>query len=222
MNPLSRIHHKAKPAFLFLTVLALVLLGSVVEKRLMHDMKTSVSSLYQDRLLPATGLFRLNDLMHAKRRLVEEYLARPSAARLHATQIAVAGRNVQIDSLISRYEATYLVAEEQRIFGRFRADLRRYNDLEHALLTAGAPAAGPRQLSREFDAIHGELVRLSDIQLSVGEELSAGSAAIEGNAVTVSNLQIGIMLVLTLAIQRALLLDTHPLIPKSLKNFRLN
>ncbi|GAA4392996.1 MCP four helix bundle domain-containing protein [Hymenobacter koreensis] len=224
MNLLHRIHHKAKPAIIFLVVMLIVLGTSMVEKRLMHDMNTSVTSLYKDRLHPATGLFQLNDLMYAKRQLLEQYLAQPQAQLRQHTYIQIAGRNVQIDSLISRYESTYLVAEENRVFGEFKANLRQYNEVEKQLLSASAAVtpADAQKLNREFDAIHGELARLSQIQLQVGQELSDGSAAIEGNATLLSNVQIALVVLLTLAIQQALLLDRHPLVPKSLKNFRLN
>ncbi|MCR5886300.1 MCP four helix bundle domain-containing protein [Hymenobacter sp. J193] len=78
MPLLSRIHYKAKPIFLFLIVMLTILASSVLEKRLMRDLNTSVSSLYQDRLMPATGLFQLNDLMYAKQQLLAGYLASPA------------------------------------------------------------------------------------------------------------------------------------------------
>jgi hypothetical protein len=224
MNPLRRIHHKAKPTLLFLIVLLVVLGSSVLEKRFMRAMNTSVSSLYQDRLLPAAGLFGLNDLMYSKRQLLDQYLLRPSAARRRYAQVQLAGHNVRIDSIISGYEATYLVSEETQVFRDFKARLARYNALEKQLLTAAGPAstAPTAELTRQFDHIHADLARLNQIQLRVGQELSRGSSAIEGNATLLSNIQIVLLILFTLAIQRALVLDKHPLVPNSLKNFRLN
>ncbi|UYZ57700.1 MCP four helix bundle domain-containing protein [Hymenobacter latericus] len=224
MSPLHRIHHKAKPAFLFLVVLLVVLGSSIVEKRLMHNATTSAASLYNDRLLPATGLFQLNDLMYAKQQLLASYLGHPTAEQQRYATMQLAGRNVQIDSLVSRYEQTYLVVEENRVLQEFKRNLHRYNAHEkHLLAAANSPsAADVQQLAREFDTIHTELTKLSQIQLQVGQELSKSSATTESNATLLSNLQIAILIVFALAIQQVLLLDRHPLVPRDLKNFRLN
>ena len=224
MNPLRRIHHKAKPAALFLIVLLVILGSSVWEKRLMHAMNSSAASLYQDRLLPATGLFQLNDLMYAKQQQLASYQARPTAARQHYAQVQLGGRNVEIDSILSSYEATYLVAEETRVFHALKARLRRYNALEAQLLSAAAPAAPEqtRALARQFSQIHADLSRLNRIQQQVGQELSKSSSAIEGDANLLSNVQIALVIIFTLIIQQALLMDRHPLLPGSMKNFRLN
>ncbi|GAB2956478.1 hypothetical protein GCM10027048_23180 [Hymenobacter coalescens] len=224
MNPLRRIHHKAKPAAMFLIVLLVVLGSSIWEKRLMSDMNSSVSSLYQDRLLPAAGLFELNDLMYTKRHVLESYLAQPSAAGQQQTQQELTRRNAEIHSLISRYEATYLVAEENQVLRDFKARLHRYNAVESQLMTAQSPVAPAQtaELRQQFGRIHTDLARLNQIQLQVGQQLSQGSAAIEGNAVLLSNMQIALLVIFMLAIQQALLLDKHPLLPDSLKNFRLN
>ncbi|RTQ43979.1 hypothetical protein EJV47_27780, partial [Hymenobacter gummosus] len=97
--------------------------SSVWEKRLMHPMNTSAAFLYQDRLLPATGLVQLNDLMYAKQQLIAGYQAHPTAARRHYLQVQLGCHNFGIDSIVSSYEATYLVAEETRVFGALRARL---------------------------------------------------------------------------------------------------
>ncbi|GAB3841792.1 hypothetical protein GCM10028821_49190 [Hymenobacter jeollabukensis] len=190
----------------------------------MHAMHTSAASLYQDRLLPATGLFQLNDLMYTKQQLLDSYLLRPSATRQHYVQVQLGGRNVEVDSILSRYEATYLVAEETRVFGALKARLHQYNALERELLTAAGPTdpAQARRLARQFTRIHNDLTRLNQIQQRVGQELSKSSQDMEVDAGLLSNLKIVVLVVFTLAILQALLLDRHPLVPKNLKNFRLN
>ncbi|OON66833.1 MCP four helix bundle domain-containing protein [Hymenobacter sp. CRA2] len=223
MTSLQRIHHKAKPTALFLVVLLVVLGSSFWEKRLLHDMNTSVSSLYQDRLLPAAGLFQLNDLMYSKRQLLTSYQSRPSTARQRYAQVQLGGHNVQVDSILARYEATYLVAEEVQVFGALKARLRQYNALEQELLTAtGSTELVQARLEQQFARIHDDLTHLNQIQQRVGQELSKSSQDMEVDAGLVSNLKIVVLVICTLAILQALLLDRHALLPKSLKNFRLN
>lgn len=224
MNPLSRIHHKAKPAFLFLLVMLAIVGSSFIEKSLMRNLNTSVSSLYQDRLMPATDLFELNDLMYAKRHLLAAFMADPSADRQHNTQVQLAGRNVEIRSIMAAYQATYLVAEEEQVFQALSARLHAYNALESRLLIDPKPVSVSQktELARQFAGIHKDLTHLNQIQVRVGQELTQSSEAVESQASLLSNVKIALLVLFTLAIQHALLLDKHPLLPKNLKNFRLN
>ncbi|GAB3241795.1 hypothetical protein GCM10027346_37620 [Hymenobacter seoulensis] len=224
MHLLSRIHYKARPVGLFLLVMLGVLGSSLVEKHLLRDLHTSVASLYQDRLLPATGLFQLNDLMYAKRQALERYLAAPSTERRRRTKAQLAAYNQQIAALIACHEATYLVPEEARVFDAFRACRRRYDALEAQLLATTAPGA-PAQtaaLARQFTRIHADLSRLNDIQRRVGQQVSRDARATEGSALLLGDLELALLVIFTLAIQCALLRDRHPLVPKSTQNFRLN
>lgn len=223
MKMLYNIHNKTKPALLLMVVVLIVLGSSFLEKRLMKDMNSSVSSIYNDRLIPAAELFYMNDLMYNKRLILEQYLLHPTADQKLSTTRQLALYTNQINATIQKFETTYLVAEESRRLREFKTKMSRYNTLEKELLAkpAGTGVAN-QEISQVFKAIHGELVLLSNIQVKVGEELLQSSDAIQGNARILSNLQIAIIVIITLLVQQALLLDSHPLIPKNLKNFRLN
>ncbi|RYU81842.1 MCP four helix bundle domain-containing protein [Hymenobacter persicinus] len=223
MSFLSRIHRKARPVLLFLVVMLGIVGSILVEKRLIRQFSTSVSSLYQDRLLPATGLFQLNDLMHEKRQLLAGFLAAPTPAGRRETYTQLAGRNVQIDSILERHQATYLVADENQQLRAFQAHLRHYNALEKELLTAPVPASRAQAAAaQQFARIHADLRHLNAIQQRVGEELSHNSRVTEGQATLLSNLTIALLLAFTFAIQYALLSDRHPLVPRVMQKFRLN
>ncbi|MBC6605792.1 MCP four helix bundle domain-containing protein [Hymenobacter sp. BT188] len=218
------IHHKAKLAFLFLGILLTMVGSSLWETRQLHDMNTAVASLYQDRLQPAAGLFALNDRMYAKRQLLESYLAAPTQAHFHDTQVQLAAQNKAIDSLLKSYQATYMVAEEDRVFQSVMTHLTRYNYLEDELLYVGEPASGitARELAQQFNRIHADVSHLTQIQLQVGQQLSRGSAVADGQATLLSQVKIALLVVLTLAILQAIVVDKQPLLPKNLKKFRLN
>ncbi len=224
MQLLYKIHHKTKPALLLMVVVLIVLGSSFLEKRFMHDMNSSVSSIYKDRLIPAAELFYMNDLMYNKRSILDQYLSQPTASQRKKTSQQLAVYTQQIDSTIQKFETTYLVAEEDRSLQKFKAKMNRYNALEQQLLSQSAtmPQSANQEIAQIFKAIHRELVLLSDIQIKVGEELLHDSDAIQGNARILSNLQIAVIVIITLVVQQALLLDRHPLLPKNLKNFRLN
>lgn len=223
MNMLSRIHDKARPIGLFLLVMLVILGSSVVERRLMSKVTTSVSSLYQDRLLPATGLFELNNLLYAKQQLLATHGAAPAGARQYLLgQLGV--HNQQLDILIRQHQATYLVREEKQVLQAFQTRLNRYNALEAQLLGTDAPptAAQTAEAARQGQRLHAELSQLNQIQQRVGQQLSQSSLATEGSSQLISNLTIALLVVFTLAIQHALLTSRHPLVPKNIQNFHLN
>ncbi|GAB3290475.1 MCP four helix bundle domain-containing protein [Hymenobacter humi] len=225
MNLLSGIHSKAKPVLLFLFVMLAVVGSSVVEKRLMRSMTTSISSLYQDRLVPATGLFQLNDLMYAKRQLLEKYLAAPAVARQRPTLARLAALNQQLQAIIKQHEATYLVADEKQLLRTFQARLARYNALEAQLLAQAVPSSAEAPgaaIAQQFALVHTDLSQLNQIQQRVGQQLSQRSLVTESTATLLSNLTIAVLVAFTLAIQYTLLSSRHPLVPKNLQNFRLN
>lgn len=226
MKIYTAVRPTAKMAILLMAVVIIILGSSFWENRLITNMNKSVSSIYKDRLVPASGLFHINDLMYSKRLVMEQYLAAPATQQPAYTQQQLARYNSRIDSIIADYESTYLVEEETRSFQDFKTTMKRYNSLEQHILAAPSPMPQPgapeKQLAQAFTAIHQELVLLSNINLEVGHTLLSGSEAIKGSASILINLQIASVLLITLAVLRALLLETHPLIPKNLKNFRLN
>lgn len=226
MKMIYSIHHKAKPALLLMVVVIIILGSTFLEKRLIKDMNTSVSSIYNDRLIPASELFHINDLMYSKRLLLEKYLWQPSPRNAQQVARQLAAYNAQIAASMKQFENTYLVAEESRSYLAFKTQMNRYNTLEKTLVSASGvmplPDAAEQEIARVFKDVHRELVVLSNIQTKVGEELLDGSEALKGSASILSNLQIAIVLILTLVVQQALLMDSHPLIPKDLKNLGLN
>ncbi len=226
MQFLYSIHRKAKPALLLMVVVAIILGSSFLEKSLFRDMNTSVSSIYKDRLIPTAELFHINDLMYNKRLLLDKYLLQPTPENAKSTEHQLAAYSSQINSLIQKFETTYLVDEESKTFQKFKVEMTRYNALEKSLLNSATnkavSEANKVEIAEVFTQIHRELSLLSDIQIKVGEELVNSSEATSGSARILSNLQIAIVVIVTLVIQQALLMDSHPLIPKNLKNFRLN
>jgi hypothetical protein len=209
-----------------MAVVVIIIGAGFWENRLMTRMNKSISSIYKDRLVPTSGLFHINDLMYSKKIILDNYLASPATQPPAHVQQQLAGFNSRIDAIIREYETTYLVEEETRSLQGFKKKLQQYNTVEQNLIAASGrmqPAgASEKELAQLFEGIHQELVLLNDIQLQVGHELLNGSKAIKGSASVLSNLQIAVVLLITMALLQLLLLETPPLIPKNLKNFRLN
>jgi Four helix bundle sensory module for signal transduction len=214
-----------KPALLLLVIVITILASNFLEKKLITDMGKSISSIYEDRLVPAAGLFHIHDLMFTKRLALEAYLLNPEEQSRQEVSRQMVRCNARIDSLIQAYEETYLVEEESRKLKEFKLLVRQYNILESLYLSAhpgpGQLQSYARQIGPIFKKMHGGLMSLSHIQTAEGRELLEDSRVITGNASLISNLQIAMVVVIALAVQ-ALLRSSRRLIPKKLQNFRLN
>ncbi|MGV3587835.1 MAG: MCP four helix bundle domain-containing protein [Adhaeribacter sp.] len=224
MKWLYGIQQKSKTALLLLAIVVTIMGSNFLEKKYFTDINQSVSSIYNDRLIPAAELFHANDIMYKKRLALEKYLVNPASQDFKLIKKQLAAHNSQIDSIILAYEATYLVDEESTSLDHFKASVRQYNKLETEYLANKESLAADtyeKKMGPLFLAIHKDLVQLSSIQTSVGKELMNGSRHISSGAYLVSNLQTAIVVVIMLVVY-GLLLTSRSLIPKKFQKFHLN
>lgn len=221
MKLFFHIQQKIKAALLLMVIVVTVMLSSFWEISSITKMTNSFSSIYKDRLIPANELFHINDMMYQKRLLMEKYLENPQLNQ--DIPAVMAGKSLEIDSILQEYSQTYLVAEESKTLDDFKATMQAYNDVENQILAVEDPALVnfDQQLAPLFDEIHNELLTLSKIQTTVGEELFAGSAEIKANANLIHYLQIAIVLV-TMLIVQSLILNSKSIVPRHQQNFNLN
>ena len=224
MKWIYNIQQKSKTALLLLAVVITILGSNFLEKKYFTDINKSVSSIYNDRLIPAAELFHANDIMYKKRLVLEKYLANPANQDCGLVKKQLTNHNDQIDSIILAYEASYLVDEESTSLHHFKSSVHQYNKLENEYLANTKNFTADtyeKKMMPLFIDIHKDLVRLSSIQTSVGKELLNGSRNISSGAYLISNLQTAIVVVIMLVVY-GLLLTSRSLIPKNFKNFHLN
>jgi len=224
MKWIYNIPQKSKIAVLLLVVGGTIMGSNFLEKKFFTDINQSVSSIYNDRLIPAAELFHANDIMYKKRLLLEKFLATPVLQPVGTIQEQLAVYNAQIDSIVLAYEDTYLVNEESIRLQHFKKSVYQYNQLEAKYLAkAGefSPDVYEKRLAPLFIDIHQDLVQLSSIQTSVGKDLLHGSQNISSGVNLLSNLQMAVAVIIMLVVY-TLLLSARSLVPKNLKDFRLN
>ena len=220
------IQQKSKTAVLLMVVVATIIGCNFLEKKFFTDINKSVSSIYNDRLIPAAELFHANDIMYKKRLILEKYLINPGQQDYRSVKGQLVTHNAQIDSIILAIETSYLVDEESNYLHHFKRSVNRYNQLEEVYLARAENLALPadtyeKEMDPIFKAIHDDLVLMSSIQTSVGKELLNGSENISSGANLISNLQMAIVMIVMLVVY-GLLLSSRSFMPKKLQNFRLN
>lgn len=196
------VQQKLKLALLLMGVMVLVIVFNLIERRNIAAMNRSVTSMYNDRLLPATDIFYLTDHLYHKRFLMEKFLltSEISAERLRKELLE---HDRDIESRIERFEKTYLVDSESASLKEFRRQVDKYRRIEQTILNLWAQQKQANAIDMyEFegkDALKNTVLKLSDltnIQSAVAGELVDNSKGILAKSDLLSTVQLCLAIVI--------------------------
>lgn len=205
-----------------LAALLLVITFSLVASKLgeeyfIKNLQKDCNSLFSDRLVPATTLFELSDVIYQKRDTLTRYLRSETATNTEAVHFSLGAADASIEHLITAIEKTYLVDDESRLLRDLRAARQNYAEIESKLLSRhknGETVFAEGELQTAFDQVRAELVKLTKVQQTIGEELRSESFTSATNVTTLLYLQLGVAFVLGL-LASGLTLSLRPRNPKS-------
>lgn len=181
-----------------LAALLLVIALSIVASKMGEDhfiqtLRKDCNSLFADRLVPATTLFELSDAIYQKRDALIAHLRRkPSDDDL---KYQLGAYDASIEHHIVAIEKTYLVADEMRLLQQLRQSLKSYAQVESKLIAqrkAGQDVDNLADLSHAFDELRQELLKLTRVQQTEGQQLKSDSLSSAGQVTTLLHLQLGI------------------------------
>ncbi len=189
------VQQKLKVASLLMGVMGLIILFNIVERRNIAEMNKSVTSIYNDRLLPATDIFYLTENLYSKRFLMEKFLADgrkdPGLLRSELTR-----HDHQIASLIKQFEKTYLVDKESAFLNEFKQKVAAYQVLERRVLSHAdnrgieqAKLLYAKEGQLQLMQTVGQLAELTKIQTAVGGEILHESRGLLATSDLLSSLQ---------------------------------
>ncbi|MDF2384269.1 MCP four helix bundle domain-containing protein [Nostoc ellipsosporum NOK] len=165
-------------------IFVIMLLNNFSSRKSYLDLKENMTSIYHDRLMPATFLFRLNDLLYQKQLF---HLSQETSVSEE-----VNNWNRQMDSIIDAYEKTYLTDTEKRYWKNFRDNLDAYNAMEKSV-------KAPYTQQEFLSPLNGALAALRDlneVQTTEGNLLQRESETIVRQSVIKFYLEISLLLVL--------------------------
>lgn len=203
MKAIFSIRPKYKVALSLLMLIIVLLCGVLLERNLISRVNEASTSIYNDRLVPSTAVYHLSDHITQRFFIAEEYVQNyPHASPETGHQLSAHVQ--QSDSIISAFEKTYLVKKESKSLEALKKFLDDYRDVEKEVLTTGAPEklAATAHL---YSDIRGELMKLSQIQTRVGQELLDETHSLTSNANTLSQLQVVALIITCLVIQAFIL-----------------
>ncbi|OJV16445.1 MAG: hypothetical protein BGO21_26495 [Dyadobacter sp. 50-39] len=201
------IQQKFKAAILLGGIMALIVGGTLISRYNVEGIDESFSSIYKDRLVPATTILYLTENLYRKRLSLENYLyseEQPSPAHVRA-QLSAHDRS--IDSLIRIFEKTYLVDEEAKSLHGFKGQIGQYASLESRVLAlcAAGSFVEARQLfsapgSTTFESTILNLNELAGIQSTIGKDLVKASKMNVASFGVISFLQISLAIITGLVV----------------------
>ena len=169
-------------------ILVLALINNFVSRRQYDDLTKNISSIYQDRLIPAGYIFQMNGLLYQKQLLLQTMPAKSASARLDQ-------HNAEMSRIIDAYEATYLTEEEKQQWTGFRQHLRDYNEAE-ALYGSSAEHTHMNNLHSSFDKALHSLMQLNATQTSEGMRLQNESKSIINSTIIQAYLEVSFLFIL--------------------------
>ncbi len=217
MKGIFGIQPKVKIA-LFLAIICMVILANIFwERRNLRQLNDSFSSIYEDRLLPATYIFKLTDHLYQKRLILETYFHAESQPDVAEDLRRIAAHNVAMDSLIRDFEATYLVELEDKVLHHFKRELNTYNKSEVCFIKKcqGNATAQLDEVSMKalFAATIQELTALSQIQVDVSKAMREDSRRRTASNTIFTNLEVLLVFAIAIMIQ-VLIFASRSVMPK--------
>lgn len=195
---------KTKIAILLFLIMACTILIRLLEDRSIKNMEKAFTSLYNDRLVPATDIFYISEKLYAKRFLLETFVySDQNKLSVQQLNVKLKTYDKHIDTLLAKYEKTFLVKNEKNHLTELKVKLLENKVLEKSMLL-NANSLDKTSLRRLYDSsaeksfldISNTLSQLTKVQTVVGEQLKEESQKIVRGTNLYSTLQLLIAIVI--------------------------
>jgi len=203
------IKNKMTIAVMLFCIMACSILIRLLEDKSIKDMNNAFISMYNDRLIPATDLFHISQSVYSKRYLLEEALYNNDSVLIDHSYLrkTLLVHNKNIDSLVAKYEQTFLIKLERTQLDELKAQLEETKGIESKVLINSdrhSIKAGREifesQGKESFIASIRKLTELTNIQTVVGQELIKNSEFTVSGTKLYSSLQIALAIIIGILI----------------------
>ncbi len=205
---------------------ALLLITEFIEKRSLKSIDQDFSSLYQDRLLPASQIYELSEILHEKRMLFENIKDNGEYnAAFNLNEIKT--YNSKMDQVLQDYSQTYLVEREEVYFEDFQKHYKEYLVLENTILEnlreedfTTASYLINKNANDYFKVLNLDLHNIASIQPEVGQQLMAHYKSSSGITSLLYYFKIALTILIGVFVLR--LLGLEKLLRQPKQQFELN
>ena len=177
------IKHKVKATAILFIIILTVIFAQASNRLSVSDLDKSVSSLHEDRLMPATYIFDISNHLYQKRLAQEHGTNNTSKTASHDESIAL---------LIKNYESTYLTIKEKKAWTEFKLSLDKYN-AQYASAGYNTP-----EYDEAFNAVITSLSTLNNIQIGESSNIQKQSKTIVGSTDMLFQFETALIILLSL------------------------
>lgn len=167
-----------KVALAFLAIFLMIVVTNWVVSYSMEQVSKKFATIYQDRLVPSLDISEILERYYQNRMLLEEHVLATKATSHDSLQQLIVANTSIIDSLVTKYEKTYLVAQEQENLQAYKTrftELVQVQDQIISLSARGEKAQAQRLYSTSGQAAFQNLLdplhQLIRVQGDIGQEL---------------------------------------------------
>ncbi len=218
MKWLYTIQQKAQVAFLLAIILLGVFMKNVIDRNNVSELGDSFSSVYEDRLLVESYIYKLSDHLYQKQLLIDQCSGLGDINQMRAQ---IAKHNVAISGLIREYEKTKLTNQESIFFNAFKKNINEMISLENQFLKSQNTMSTVPFLDHQFTTATSNLNQLSSIQIAEGKTMTDHSKKIVAGSSILTQFELAMIIVIGLIIQ-ALIFASNSLTPAQLQKHQLN
>ena len=216
------IRRKISAALLLAAIFVLIFVKNLVDSRHVTQLGASFSSVYEDRLMVESYIYRLSGHLFRKKIMIDSSVSKVAAAGIKPL---IERHNEAICHIIGEYEKTKLTKDEATVFVSFKTNISHLAALEEAYfsnIARGRDLMTERSLiNSEFNKASVNLAHLSSIQLSEGKILNDNSRKIVAGSSLLTQFEMGILIAIGIMIM-VLVFESSAVFSKSTQKQSLN
>lgn len=206
------IQRKIRLAIVLAIMMLCVILFSLMESYNVSRISRSFNSIYEDRLIPAVDLYSISVHINNKRNKLFTYLF-TNKMKSDEIRTFLSAANKNLDTLISKYENTYLVRTETNHLQSLKKNLKNFERDEMLLINA---TLENKDIAKNlylnvtlplYDELDKDLMELTRVQSDIGKELLAESVKSQASSSFISQLQLIIAIILGIIIMILVITD---------------
>jgi hypothetical protein len=196
------IKQKTTTAILLAAILGLVMWNNFEQSRQFEKMANSFSSLYEDRLIAESYIYRISELIHRKRQMIDNPLPRDTEKTFEAV---VLQSDTLIEGLMDQYRETELTVNESKHFEHLLSGMESLAIVEKEYLASEPDSENNLLLKGSIKTLLDrnlqDLSNLSDIQIAEGKQMNRASKATLMSNVASSQLETTFLIIIAVIIQ---------------------
>ena len=217
------IQRKIRLAIALAIMMLLIILLSLWESYNVNKISKSFRSIYEDRLIPAVDLYLISGHIQNKRNKLVSFLFTDKIS-VEEIKYVLSLENKQLDTLINKYQKTYLVKAETNHLQNLKKNLKIFERDELLLINASLEN---KEFARNlylnttinfYENIDQDLILLTQVQTQIGKELLAESSKSQSSSSLISQLQIVVAIILGLIIMILIITDKQVILKQEKYN----